>query len=283
MQRVSQPAIESIRDLLLHNGAAAGSRPVEPALLAAAVQVLAAEIERVERAKTVFLRNMNHEVRTPLNGLLGGCSLLEETSLDEEQREYLHLITSSAERLARTLGLALELAALESREGELRRQPFALDDVLHPLVTAYSPQATARGLCLRVRGPVGNGPTLVGDAPRIRHAVAQVIENALAFTSNGWIEVGAELRAEASTCQLRLWIEDTGRGIDPRDHERVFEPFEQADSSCTREHEGAGLGLCIARQIVERMGGILRVGEAKHGGARFELELRLPFAQHVPA
>lgn len=282
MKRVSPPSFESIRDLLLHNRAAIGAHPIEPALLATAVQVLATEIERVERAKSVFLRNMNHEVRTPLNGLLGGCSLLEETSLDEEQREYLHLITSSAERLARTLGLALELASLESDEGELRQQPFVIDEILHPLVTAYAPQAATRGLCLRVRGPVGTGLALVGDAPRIRHAVAQVIENALAFTSSGWIEVGTELRPEASVCRLRLWVEDTGCGIDPRDHERVFEPFEQADSSCTREHEGAGLGLSIARQIVELMGGILRLGEAEHGGARFELELRLPFAQRVP-
>jgi signal transduction histidine kinase len=169
-------------------------------------------------------------------------------SCTTEQREYLQLIQSSSERLARTLGLALELASLGSRESELRRQHFVLDDVLHPLVTVYSPQAATRGLRLRVRGPVGT-----------------------------------EFWAEASTYQLRLWVEDTGRGIDPRDHERVFEPFEQADSSCKREHEGAGSGLCIARQIVERMGGFLRLGETKHGGARFELGIRLPSAQHVPA
>jgi signal transduction histidine kinase/FixJ family two-component response regulator len=228
--------------------------------------------EAANSAKSLFLANMNHEFRTPLNGILGVVGPLGQTGLDKAQQRMVELIQSSGVALQRLLNDVLDMVELGSGQLSVSPERFDLSQVLELATRPFALEAAAKGLSfhLRVAAPV-EAP-LFGDPRRLQQILANLLSNAIKFTDRGEVELSLSLDEPGA---YRFTVRDTGIGFDPARAEQLFQPFMQADSSVTRSAGGAGLGLCLARQMARAMGGDV-VGEAVAGqGARFVLTLPL--------
>ncbi|MEM9594666.1 MAG: ATP-binding protein [Acidobacteriota bacterium] len=236
--------------------------------------------ESASRAKSDFLAVMSHEIRTPMNGVIGGVSLLLDGELSERQRRYAETIQVSGRSMLRVVDDILDYAKSEAGYLDIEPAPMDLKTEIETTVGAFAEAAEVKGLTLGFVPAIDPGlndghPWVSGDAVRLRQVVSNLISNALKFTSSGGVEV--RLRAAPSgdsECRVRLEVEDTGPGIDPKIHGRLFQPFHQADSSTGRRFGGTGLGLAISRDLVRAMGGTIGV-EAADGdtGSVFWLEL----------
>ncbi|MGX9356467.1 ATP-binding protein [Roseobacteraceae bacterium S113] len=225
-------------------------------------------------AKTRFLANVSHEIRTPLNGILGMASELGETSLDGDQRSCLKVITHAGDVLLNTLNDVLDLSKVESGQLELESVVFNLHDLADAAVALYRPKAEEKGLELHFER-ASNVPEFVrGDGLRISQVMHNLIGNAIKFTDEGQVTV--EVQPATASGYVRFSVRDTGPGIDPSVHEKVFEPFSQADGSITRKKGGTGLGLSISRSLCDAMGGGLSLTSRLGHGAVFSFELPLP-------
>jgi signal transduction histidine kinase/PAS domain-containing protein len=222
------------------------------------------------RAKSEFLAIMSHELRTPLNALAGYSSLLEEEiygPLNEAQRGALMRMRGARGQLMELIDQVLEMARLEAG----RREPEPADVALGPLVRdtaeALRGSAEAKGLAFTVEvEPVG---TLRTDAMLVGHVVRNLVGNAVKFTREG----GVTVRCREQGGEVRVEVSDTGPGIDPGLHERIFEPFFQADGSTTRRQEGTGLGLALSREFARLVGGEVTLASRPGGGSTFTLRL----------
>lgn len=236
--------------------------------------------EEAASAKTMFLANMSHEVRTPLTSVLGATELLADGELDAEQRHLVEVVHRSGERLLLLVNDILDISRLEA--GRLRLDPVELQvaDVVEDLRAWAEPLAVRRGL--RLRCHVGDGvPAVRTDPARLSQVLTNLVGNAVKFTEQGevGISVGATTIAptapgdgsdEAGVC---FEVTDTGSGIPADLLESLFEPFSQLDSSQTRRHGGAGLGLAICRELVDLMGGHLEATSTPGVGSRFRVVL----------
>ena len=238
--------------------------------------------ESASRLKTEFLTNVSHELRTPLNGVLGMAGVLLETPLAPDQRECAAVVRDCAESLAALIDNILEFSQLQSGQLELSPAPFALADLLASIAAPFRSHAAARGLELRVLAPEPPPPMLLGDANRIRQALAQLVENAIKFTERGHVHIRGRFDIEAGTTSLTIAVEDTGIGIPPGIGDFIFEKFSQADGSLTRRHGGTGIGLPLARQLIERMGGEIGFESQIQRGSTFWVRLPLPIAAPEP-
>lgn len=235
--------------------------------------------EAASRAKSVFLANMSHEVRTPLNGVLGLAQVLLRTELDDQQRELVQTIVSSAGHLNRILSDVLDISRAESGRMEVRREPFHLGHMLRGLGALFGPRAQDKGLDFEVHIASEAEVMVEGDQDRVQQVLSNLVSNAVKFTARG--------RVALSTVRdgpfYRFEVEDSGIGFEPAIAERLFDRFEQADSSITREHGGSGLGLAICRELVELMGGSVRARSTPGVGATFTVELPLGRTVQTPA
>ena len=237
--------------------------------------------EEAASAKTLFLANMSHEVRTPLTSVLGATELLADGELDDEQRHLVEVVHRSGERLLLLVNDILDISRLEA--GRLRLDPAELHvaDVVEDLRAWAEPLAVRRGL--RLRCYVGDGvPALHADPARLSQVLTNLVGNAVKFTEQGEVGISVETTTVPTGAApgerpdglaVCFEVSDTGVGIPEDLLESLFEPFSQLDSSQTRRHGGAGLGLSICRELVDLMGGRLEATSTPGVGSRFRVVL----------
>ena len=239
--------------------------------------------EAANAAKDVFLANMNHEVRTPLNGVLGVAGLLATTQLDADQRRMVDIIEMSGTALNRILNDILDMVDVGSDDLDLIDRSFDLGAMACRLATATSAQCAAKNLEFRFDIAPAADCWMRGDERRIEQILSNLLDNALKFTDRGEIRLDIGVTADAS--HLRFEVRDTGLGFEQSNVETLFTAFSQADGSMTRKAGGTGLGLSLARDIAQAMGGdIVAKGEPGAGSAfSFTLPLRMADVQTPPS
>lgn len=238
-----------------------------------ALRLALEQAEEVSRLKSAFLANVSHEIRTPLNGIIGLADVLQFALSEQNEPalvEYASLILESGERLARLLTDLIDQSRIESNELELHLRPLAVGDLAAKVVGLMEPLALKKGLDI---GLSYQGGILVqADEDRLHQVLVNLLSNAIKFTEAGKIRVRIVERLVPNR-RVEIVVQDTGRGIPPDFMPHVFTPFRQASDGLSRSHEGAGLGLSIARMLVERMGGTLTVESTYGKGATFTVSL----------
>jgi len=237
--------------------------------------------EKANLAKSEFLANISHEIRTPINGVLGMSSLLLGTQLSREQREYCDTIYKSADHLLELVNRILDFSKIEAGELELDRVDFNLNDVLHETVRMLSPKAEEKGLELIYHVTPDVPDEVIGDPYRLRQIILNLLGNAIKFSDKGDITLRAELKSiEDGEAFLLFSVTDQGIGIPPEKQVKIFNAFYQGDSSITRQHEGTGLGLAIASRIIDLMHGHIWIESEVGRGSTFYFTIGLTVQKH---
>ena len=229
------------------------------------------QAEAASRAKSRFLAVVSHEVRTPMNGILGMTQLLLETPLSQEQQAYARAVKSSGEALLGLIEEILDFSKIEAGRIELEEAPFDAAELVTEVVELLAPRAQAKGIDIAAQFSADLPRTVSGDALRLRQVLLNLAGNAVKFTDRGGVAVLVE-RAQG---KIRFTVRDTGPGIDADAQARIFEEFEQGDGTLARKHGGTGLGLAIASRIVERMGGEIALSSDSGGGTIFRFAIKL--------
>jgi len=238
--------------------------------------------ETASRAKGIFLANMSHEIRTPLNAVLGLTHLLRQSGVAPRQAGWLNQIDAAGRHLLHVINDVLDLSKIEAGKLALEERDFALSALLDQVRSLIADAARAKGLVTGIDG--ASAPLwLRGDATRLRQALLNYAGNAVKFTERGSIILGAHLLAdEGDSLHVRFEVRDTGMGISPVDQERIFDAFEQADSTITRRHGGSGLGLAITRRLAALMGGEAGAASTPGEGSTFWFTARLQRGHGAP-
>ncbi|HAS6769027.1 TPA: response regulator [Vibrio parahaemolyticus] len=243
--------------------------------------------ERAAKAKSSFLAAMSHELRTPMNGVLGISQLIAEETKEPVTKEHIKVILDSGQHLMTILNDILDFSKVEENKLELEEAPFHLEQVLTPVCSAIQPLIDEKSIELIVENDVPNNTEFTGDCARLRQILFNLAGNAVKFTNEGHVLIRTELNGEDK--QLLIIVSDTGIGIAPDKQGRVFNSFEQADSSTTRRFGGTGLGLAIVKKLTELMGGSITLKSVEGVGTQFIVTLPIPWnesekpsPQHTP-
>jgi CheY-like chemotaxis protein len=228
---------------------------------------------QLDQVKGVFLASLNHEIRTPLSGILGMLDLLLETSIDEDQRDYLNAARVCAESLSELLNSSLEYAALEAGQIRLEETEFSVREMLEAALAQQRTKADIKQLRLRLTLDAGLPETLIGDASRLRELLGHLVNNAIKFTHMGSVDVRVSTRETPDV--LVAEVRDTGIGIPSDKLGSIFDSFQPGESGLARAYPGLGLGLALAHKLSKVMGGQILVESEPGVGSTFTLEVPL--------
>ncbi len=278
-----RPYQVSRRDtFLLSTAAIQAAMAIQNALLFAEVKDKNAALERVNNLKSQFLATVTHELRTPLHSIISyGALILEgfvEGELTAEQEEHIQFIVRRAEDLSRLVDDMLDLSKIEADRLEVKVEPLALESSLTEVVNQLMPMASNKGLQLTLEME-DSLPMALADSHRIRQVVINMVSNALKFTEKGGVTIRCALLDRYD--MLRISVNDTGIGISPAALDYIFEAFRQADGSTTRRFGGTGLGLTIARKLIELQGGEVSVESVVGQGSTFSFTLPVASSSRV--
>ena len=230
------------------------------------------EAEAANEAKSAFIAMISHDIRTPLNGVLGMASALAETPLTAEQMEMVHLLQSSGQTLLGLLSDILDLTRIEARRMDLEQMPVDIAKLARDLHGLFAIQAEGKGLDFTLSIGEGCERPVLTDPTRIRQVLTNLVQNAVKFTEGGEVA----LSVTRSGSRMSLTVSDTGIGVPENRRSRLFEAFSQVDSSVARRFGGSGLGLAIARELCRLLGGDLTFAPRPGGGSRFTAIIEAP-------
>ncbi|NNE40628.1 MAG: response regulator [Marinicaulis sp.] len=232
--------------------------------------------ERASAAKSMFLANMSHEIRTPMNGVLGMAELLAATRLDNSQRIFADTIHKSGAALLTIINDILDFSKIEAGRLHLDVAPFDLQASIEDVAALSTARAQEKDIEIIIRFQPDLPTHLSGDGGRIRQIVTNLVGNAVKFTSEGYVLIDVSGVSENDISNFRISVKDTGVGISAEKVEKIFDAFEQADTTTTREFGGTGLGLSISKKLTEAMGGEISVQSVFGKGSTFSIDLSLP-------
>ena len=223
--------------------------------------------EESDRLKTAFLANMSHEIRTPMNGILGFLDLLNSKGLDENSRQqYMHVVNQSGQRLLDTINDIIEISKIEAGDQEMKNDVVDISEIMQYHVDFFQLQAKQKGISLSIAEQISPDQSLIEtDKNKLESILTNLVKNALKFTKQGTIQLGNYIEKDS----LVFYVKDTGCGIPANKIEAVFERFVQAETGLTRDYEGSGLGLTIAKAYVNLMGGNIWVNSEIDKGSTF--------------
>ncbi|MEA5446146.1 response regulator [Gammaproteobacteria bacterium AB-CW1] len=229
--------------------------------------------EESNRIKSEFLANISHEIRTPMNAIFGYTQLLARTELEKTQKDYIVTIQRSAESLLALLEDVLNLSRIEAGRVEVEDSPFDPEELLENVISLSAPGIFAKGLDLYFHPRTQLPAELMADAVKLRQIIGNLLSNAAKFTEAGFVRVEAAVERDKQAHWLVVDVVDSGIGIRDEDASRLFMAFSQLDTSSSRRHQGAGLGLVICEQLTRLMGGRIEVESELGQGSRFRVEI----------
>jgi PAS domain S-box-containing protein len=228
--------------------------------------------EESDRLKTAFLQNISHEIRTPMNAILGFSGLLNETDIEPEKRaEFIQIINRSGERLMNIINSLIELAKIESKQMEINEKTTYLNALLRYIIDDFKDKATQRSINIEYLPSLSDSEATVHtDSDKLRKILENLMDNAIKFTNpGGSVRIGYTIQKP----WIKLFVEDTGIGIPPHSHDKIFKRFSQVDDSTKRNYGGTGLGLSIVKAYVDMQGGQVRVESEPGHGSIFHINL----------
>lgn len=234
--------------------------------------------EAANRAKGEFLAIVSHEIRNPISGVIGFANILGDTTLSEEQKEYVNLIRKSGDSLLFLINDILDFSKIEAGKIDLENEPFSPRTCVQEVVSFFGPKAAASKLALDTKVAPDVPATVSGDVYRLRQILINLVGNAVKFTRTGGVTIhldAAPADDSPSSLLLRFTVADTGIGLSAEQVAKLFKPFSQADSSTARKYGGTGLGLIVCKRLTELMGGTIWVESTPGVGSKFFFVVRV--------